>query len=352
MRILHSIMTRKLFGSERHVLALAEAQAALGHEVHIAAPRALGLSRLAARAEVHDLWPVWRGLSLARLTARLKPDVLHAHLSRACKAAGRMAQVRAHDGPAALATLHLGYKPQQHARLDALIALTAAERERAIKAGFAGPVAAIGSGLMPAAHSHAETRAKMRAEFGVGPATCVIGYCGRLHASKGPALLVEAFQAAGLADAALVLAGSGPEEKHLASLAARDPRIKLLGYRDDAAALYHGFDLFVLPSQAETFALVLVEAMAAGCPIASTATDGARDVLAGTDASLFAPGDKAALIAILRAAFARGQRRVSYDLSRFDPAAQAQKVLAFYEDAVRARRLRLAPGAAQGAVPV
>lgn len=347
MRILHSIMTRKLFGSERHVLALAEAQAALGHEVHIAAPRALGLSRLAARAQVHDLWPVWRSLSLARLTARLKPDVLHTHLSRACKAAARMAH-----RPAALATLHLGYKAHQHARLDGLIALTSAEKERAAQAGYPGLIAAIGSGLMPATHSHAETRAKVRAEFGVGPATCVIGYCGRLHASKGPALLVEAFQAAGLTDAALVLAGSGPEAKHLASLAARDPRISLLGYRDDAAALYHGFDLFVLPSQAETFALVLVEAMAAGCPIASTATDGARDVLAATDASLFAPGDKAALTAILCAAFARGQRRVSYDLSRFDPAAQAQKVLAFYEDAVRARRLRLAPGARQGAVPV
>jgi hypothetical protein len=76
--------------------------------------------RLDPRVRV-QLLSGWRPLLLRRARRALRvlrPDVAHAHLSNAC---------RALHGQRGLclrvATLHIRYKPQQHADMDALIAI-------------------------------------------------------------------------------------------------------------------------------------------------------------------------------------------------------------------------------------
>lgn len=75
-----------------------------------------------------------------------------------------------------------------------------------------------------------------------------------------------------------VVCGVGPVE---ASLKARYPHVRWIGLlsRPVLAQLYAAADVFVFPSHADTFGLVMVEAMACGTPVAAYPVDGPLEVL-------------------------------------------------------------------------
>lgn len=76
-----------------------------------------------------------------------------------------------------------------------------------------------------------------------------------------------------------VVCGVGPIE---ARLKEKYPQVRWLGLlpRDELAKVYAAADVFVFPSHADTFGLVMVEAMAAGTPVAAFPVDGPLEVLA------------------------------------------------------------------------
>jgi glycosyltransferase involved in cell wall biosynthesis len=76
-----------------------------------------------------------------------------------------------------------------------------------------------------------------------------------------------------------VVCGVGPVE---AQLKARHPHVHWVGIlpREQLAKLYAAADLFVFPSHADTFGLVMVEALACGTPVAAYPVDGPLTVLA------------------------------------------------------------------------
>lgn len=75
-----------------------------------------------------------------------------------------------------------------------------------------------------------------------------------------------------------VVCGVGPVE---AQLKQRYPQVRWLGLqsRDELAKVYAAADLFIFPSRADTFGLVMVEAMATGTPVAAYPVDGPLEVL-------------------------------------------------------------------------
>lgn len=75
-----------------------------------------------------------------------------------------------------------------------------------------------------------------------------------------------------------VVCGVGPLEDRLRQ---RYPDAHWLGVlpRDELARVYAAADLFVFPSRADTFGLVMLEAMACGTPVAAFPVDGPREVL-------------------------------------------------------------------------
>jgi glycosyltransferase involved in cell wall biosynthesis len=79
-----------------------------------------------------------------------------------------------------------------------------------------------------------------------------------------------------------IVCGVGPLEK---SLKARYPQVRWLGIlaRSELAKVYAAADVFVFPSHADTFGLVLLEAMASGTPVAAFPVDGPREVLGQTN---------------------------------------------------------------------
>ena len=81
-----------------------------------------------------------------------------------------------------------------------------------------------------------------------------------------------------------VVCGVGPLK---ASLKGRYPQVRWIGLvpRDELAKIYATADVFVFPSRSETFGLVMLEAMAAGTPVAAYPVDGPLEVLGKPDGS-------------------------------------------------------------------
>lgn len=86
-------------------------------------------------------------------------------------------------------------------------------------------------------------------------------------------------------DILLVIAGEGPALEHLKNLSKKlklEQNIKFLGYLDRQTELldcYASGDIFIFASRTETQGLVLLEAMAQGIPVVSTAKLGTVDIL-------------------------------------------------------------------------
>ena len=122
----------------------------------------------------------------------------------------------------------------------------------------------------------------------------VVLAAGRLVPEKGFDLLIEAI--AGVADAALVVFGEGPDRQRLEQLAERyrvADRVSLPGYVADTRGWLDRARLFVLSSRFEGFPAVLVEALAAGRPLVATACTPATSLIDDPAVGLVVPIDDA-----------------------------------------------------------
>jgi glycosyltransferase involved in cell wall biosynthesis len=144
--------------------------------------------------------------------------------------------------------------------------------------------------------------------------TVVIGTVAALRPEKNLARLLRAFRlVADTQQARLVIVGNGAERGALTALAGDlglADRVDFAGYRADPAPCYGGFDIFALSSDTEQMPLSVLEAMAAGLPIAATDVGDVRAMLAEANAPFITTCEDAALAASLRALLAdRAGRR-------------------------------------------
>ncbi len=326
LRILHVSLSPRIGESERYCIDLANQQAALGYEVHVAGlPGSAIAGALTTAVRYHPIeLPVMRAVQLGRLIARLNIDIAHAHLSPACKALARVrAPVRK------VATLHVGYKPREHARMDGVICLNS--RQAVWLSGYTGQARIIGEWL-PAADIRRAPQTSLSDALGLPAGTLIIGAAGQLHASKGGDLLIKAFREAAPANAALVFLGEGKQRKALEKLRGGDGRIYFLGFRNDVAAFLNDIDLFVSPSREESFGLAIVEALNAGLPVIATKTDSAMEYLKNQPVTLVEPGSVSTLSAALSRHIRLPARKSRYDLRQFDPAVRVAQIVDFYAE--------------------
>jgi glycosyltransferase involved in cell wall biosynthesis len=113
---------------------------------------------------------------------------------------------------------------------------------------------------------------------------------GRLHKAKAHDVALKAL--VHLPEAYLWIAGEGPEGpqlKHLAERLGVAPRVRFLGWRRDASALYRTADLCVFPSRYEPLGNTVIQAWAHGVPIVAAASQGPGVLIRDGEDGLLAP---------------------------------------------------------------
>ena len=132
----------------------------------------------------------------------------------------------------------------------------------------------------------------LREEFDTPDKAPLLLSMGRLHPAKAHDVTLRALRE--LPDAWLWIAGSGPLEAKLKALA-RDlgvhERVRFLGWRDDAAALYRTADVCVFPSRYEPLGNVVIQAWAQGVPVIAAASQGPAALICHGEDGLLVPVD-------------------------------------------------------------
>lgn len=134
-----------------------------------------------------------------------------------------------------------------------------------------------------------EDRVAARRDFGLAGGRFVLASVGLLIERKGHELIIAALPQ--LPDAELLIAGSGPDEARLKSLAASlgvADRVRFLGAlpQERLRSLYNAADALVLASSREGWANVLLEAMACGTPVVASNVWGTPEVVAADEAGV------------------------------------------------------------------
>lgn len=218
-----------------------------------------------------------------------------------------------------------GYYPLKNYRgFDALVGNTVHIRDWIVSEGWPANRAHYLPNFADAGVDQPVSRASLDTPDGV---PLLLGM-GRLHPSKGHDVSLRALGR--LPGVWLWIAGAGPLEAELRSLAAElgvADRVRWLGWRSDASALYRTADICVFPSRYEPLGNVVIQAWAHGLPVVAAASQGPSALIRDTVDGRLAPvDDDAALAAILTrmisdpaacaAMASAGEARVKAEFSR------------------------------------
>lgn len=185
--------------------------------------------------------------------------------------------------------------------LDALIVPSRAMEETLRAYGVRCPMHIVPTGLDMAQFT-AGDGAEFRRKLDIPPGASVLAHVGRIAHEKNIDFLLRMFArvCARLPEAVFIIAGEGPALEHCKHLV-RDmglaARVRFVGYLSRDRALwscYRAGDVFVFASRTETQGLVLLEAMALGVPVVSTAHLGTLDILEPQRGAIIAPDDESA----------------------------------------------------------
>jgi glycosyltransferase involved in cell wall biosynthesis len=334
MQIAHLHLGSDFAGSETYAASLAKLQAQAGHQVRVLVrqgPQVGRWRRQAGPAAVLVL-PRWAVGPLARWVAArymagFMPQILHSHLGGAHRLGAHLGQALKTPH---VATMHLRYKPKEHATCQGLIAI-AHWQVAEIPPTYKGKHAVVWNWLPE------PVKAPLAAASSAGPDNGVFtfGSVGRLHPHKGMGLLVQAFQQAfaGQPQVRLEIVGEGAERPALETLIAGDSRIRLWGNQPHTAPFYARWQAYVSAARYEPFGLTILEAMAHNLPLVCTRTAGPNEFLAAQpQPPLWAePDDLASLAQALQACYRAGVRWQPWEMVPFQGNIALGKIMNFYE---------------------
>jgi len=172
-------------------------------------------------------------------------------------------------------------------------------------------------------------------------------YIGRLSAEKQIERIRPVLEA--LPQARLALVGDGPHRQQLERLF-EGTATTFVGYLagDELASAYASGDAFVFPSSTETLGLVLLEAMAAGCPVVGANRGGIPDIVSdGINGCLYDPDQPASLVTAVQRLLGDGATRAKLrqaarlEAERWGWAGATAQLRAYYRQVLEQRPLSL-----------
>lgn len=235
--------------------------------------------------------------------------------------------------------------------VQALIAPSDPMRDVLLEYGVSTPIHVLPTGL-PADRFNPGMAERFRTDARIPTGRPLVTYVGRVAHEKNIEFLVKVFVEVRKAvpEAMLVIAGEGPARESLRQLVVRlglEKDVHFAGYLDRNTGLldcYAAANVFVFASRTETQGLVLLEAMAQGAPVVSTAELGTRSILK--------PGCGALIVDEKLEPFAAAVVRVLQDGDlRRDLSERGRTYARTWSSAIMARKLadlyeslRLSPG--------
>ena len=143
-------------------------------------------------------------------------------------------------------------------------------------------------------HVPLEVRSARRHSWGVPQGAFLVGTVARLTPVKNHAMAIRALQRLD-GDVHLVVIGAGPSRCALENLGRElhvDGRVHFTGQLVEAENLHQFFNVSVLCSHSEGFPNVVIEALAAGCPVVATPVGGVPEVISDRQTGLLVPVDQ------------------------------------------------------------
>ncbi|TDJ06047.1 MAG: glycosyltransferase family 1 protein [Deltaproteobacteria bacterium] len=130
----------------------------------------------------------------------------------------------------------------------------------------------------------AQAGAELRRVLGIGSEEMVLLMLGSGYARKGLRPLLESLPEVVRQWPALRLLVAGRDKRRsdyeaLAHRLGLGDRVHFLGWSDDAEVCFAAADLFVLPTVYDSFAYTVLEALASGIPVVTTANAGAAELI-------------------------------------------------------------------------
>ena len=231
----------------------------------------------------------------------------------------------------------------QCADVAALISPSAPMRDALAAYGVTTPIEVLPTGL--AAESFAPgDGARFRQQFALPADQPLLLYVGRVAFEKNIDFLLRTFVRVltRRPDALFVIAGEGPALPHLHRLARElgiQDAVRFIGYLDRSTELpdcYAAGDAFVFASRTETQGLVLLEAMAQGTPVVSTAELGTRSILTSDCGAFVVPEQEEAFAAAVMQALklapnAQRRAKLRAHAESWASLAMARRLVSFYE---------------------
>jgi glycosyltransferase involved in cell wall biosynthesis len=173
-------------------------------------------------------------------------------------------------------------------------------------------------------------------------------YVGRVSAEKQIEEIKPVLEA--IPNSRLAIVGDGPSREELKAHFA-GTNTNFVGYLHglELACAYASADAFIFPSRTETLGLVLLEAMAAGCPVVAAASGGIVDIVTdGVNGYLFDPLDsKGAIVATQRLLNASSEREnlrqnARQEAEKWSWAAATRQLQGYYREIVYSESLSAA----------
>jgi glycosyltransferase involved in cell wall biosynthesis len=330
MRILQISSAVNFGGGERHLVDLCEnLQTARGEEneceIFVAArARVVWLTRLSflpkeniVRLPLKNSLDIFSARRLAKFIRAKNIEIVHAHLARDYPIAAFAARAA---GAKLVLTRHLLFPLKRFHRFvlpnDAttFIAVSNAVRRSLLAQNLLPPerIRLIYNGVNISQFNKSEEnpgeKIALRQRLDLPENSILVGVVGEIATHKGQTDFARAAPEIlqRFPDARFLIVGrdNSAGEKHraeLENLIARldlQNKIRLLGWADDVASIYRALDVFVSVSRIEPFGLVIVEAMAAGCAVVATETDGGSEIVEnGKTGRLVPPENPRALAA-------------------------------------------------------
>lgn len=307
------VSTGGFYGAERALLELATYLRDSGWDSRVIALEGKGAGELVRRAAAEGIsaqalatdsrlsfWRMMRGIRAALQDCHRA--VLHSH---GYKPDLLLAAVGAPARFGCVATCHTWYSETIKMRLvewadkralrrfDHVVAVSEGIRAELRASGLPDRMLSqIDNGIcVPMPNS--STSLAVRDELGIGPSDRFIVQIGRLARSKRNDLLIEAaFRLKDRIPLKVAFAGDGEMRAELGALVGKlglEKHIRFLGYRENAGDLLAAADAMVLTSDKEGLPIIILEAMAIGCPIVATSVGEIPSVLTNRENALVVP---------------------------------------------------------------